>query len=56
MPFKFDAPVKGNEHNILVAQLEIENEETFHMKNLYKMVYNWLLEDNFSDVDGGVFP
>lgn len=53
MPFKFDG---AGPHNILVAQLEIENEETFHMKNLYKMVYNWLLEENFSDVDGGEYP
>ncbi len=53
MAFKFEG--EGT-HNILVAQLEIENEETFHMKNLYKLIYNWLSEEGFADVYGGDYP
>ena len=53
MAFKFSGDEK---YNILVAKLEIENEETFHMKNLYKMIYNWLLEEGFTDLDNGDYP
>lgn len=54
--FEFKAGEKGDEYNILVAQLEIENEETFHMKNLYKLIYNWLLEEGFTDIEGDKYP
>ncbi|HIH31688.1 TPA: hypothetical protein HA235_03190 [Candidatus Woesearchaeota archaeon] len=45
--FKFEGE---NDHNILVAKYEIENEETFHMKNLYKLIHDWLLEEGFKDI------
>lgn len=53
MGFKFDAPPDGDEYNILVSQLEIENEDTFHMKNLYKLIHDWLVEEGFSTIFGG---
>lgn len=47
--FKFE----GDEtHDILVARLEIENEETFHLKNLYKLIHDWLAEEGFKDIYG----
>jgi len=50
--FKFDAKdaQKGDDYNILVAQYEIENEETFHMKNLYKLIHDWLDEEGFKSI------
>jgi hypothetical protein len=50
--FKFDAPEKGDDYNILVSYYEIENEETFHMKNLYKLIHDWLEEEGFRDIYG----
>src|SRR3989338_7600783 len=47
--FKFEGE---NEHNILVAKYEVENEETFHMKNLYKLIHDWLSEEGFKDIYG----
>ena len=38
--------------NIQVTFFEIENEETFHMKNLYKLMREWLIEENFTDMYG----
>jgi len=47
--FRFDA--EGDpDHNILVSYVEIENEETFHMKNLYKMIHDWLPEEGFVSI------
>jgi len=48
--FKFDAPADGDDHNILVSKIQIENEETFHMKNLYKLIHDWLAEEGFKDI------
>lgn len=47
--FRFEG--KG-EHSILVAKIEIENEETFHLKNLYKLIHDWLSEESFVDIYG----
>ena len=52
--FQFDP--KDATYNILVAQLEIENEETFHMKNLYKLMHDWLIEEGFKDLYDGDNP
>lgn len=49
MAFKIDYQEKNM--NLLVAELEINNEETFHLKNLYKLIHEWMIEENFSDVD-----
>jgi hypothetical protein len=45
--FKFD---NDPTYDILVAKIEIENEETFHMKNLYKMIHDWLAEEGFGSI------
>jgi hypothetical protein len=52
--FKFekrDTPDKGSK-DILVAKVMVENEETFHMKNLYKLIHDWLDEEGFRDIYG----
>lgn len=46
--FQFDA--KDENHNILVSKLEIENEDTFHMKNFYKLMHDWLIEEGFRSI------
>ena len=46
--FSFDP--KEKDHNILVSQMEIENEDTFHMKNLYKLIHDWLIEEGFKTI------
>jgi hypothetical protein len=38
--------------DILVARMVVENEETFHLKNLYKLLYSWLDEEGFYDIYG----
>ena len=40
---------KNDDRDILVAKFEIEYEETFHMKNLYKLIKEWLDVENFAD-------
>jgi hypothetical protein len=52
--FKFDrrASIAQGLKDIQVAKLNIENEETFHMKNLYKLIYEWLDEEGFTDIYG----
>ena len=44
---------KGDERDILVAKFEIEYEETFHFKNLYKLIYEWLGVEGYRAADGG---
>jgi hypothetical protein len=41
------------EYNPYVAEFEIEKEDVFHMKNLYKMIYDWLLLHEFYPVRTG---
>ncbi|MGV8140892.1 MAG: hypothetical protein ACP5NW_00460 [Candidatus Woesearchaeota archaeon] len=50
--FKFDKrdSIAKGEKDILVAKMNVENEETFHLKNLYKLLYSWLDEEGFSDI------
>jgi hypothetical protein len=43
---------KGDERDILVAKFEIEYEETFHLKNLYKLLKEWLDVEGFKALDG----
>ncbi len=39
---------------IHITEYEIENESVFHLKSLYRMIYNWLIEENYRDPkDGG---
>jgi hypothetical protein len=42
----------GDDRDILATKFEIENEEVFHLKNLYKLIYEWLDEEGFKAVDG----
>jgi len=43
-----------NERDILVAKFEIEHEDVFHLKNLYKKIHDWFIEEEFLDPDGFV--
>lgn len=43
----------GNDNDLPVAKFEIENEEVFHLKNLYKRIYEWLDDEGFVSVDVG---
>jgi len=43
----------NDERDILATRFEIENEEVFHLKNLYKLVYEWLNDEGFLSVDTG---
>jgi len=54
--FKFEnrSDLSKGEKDILVAKIYVENEETFHMKNLYKLIYEWLMEEGFTDIYGDV--
>ncbi|MGV8171182.1 MAG: hypothetical protein ACP5OA_00640 [Candidatus Woesearchaeota archaeon] len=38
--------------DIKVASLTIQNEDTFHLKNLYKLIHDWLDEEGFKDIYG----
>ena len=48
---KFD-PTDG-EHVIEIGKWEVENEEVLHLKNLYKVVHNWLMTHKFTSLDLG---
>jgi hypothetical protein len=48
---KRDSIAKGQK-DIKVVGLFVENEDTFHMKNLYKLVHDWLDEEGFVDIYG----
>ncbi len=41
------------EHVIQIGKWEIENEEVLHLKNLYKVVHNWLITHKFKSLDSG---
>jgi len=41
---------EDKDFNILVAKMNIENEETYHLKNLYKLIHDWLDEEGFLDI------
>lgn len=42
---------KDSEHVIEMASFEIEHEDVLHLKNLYKLVHNWLKTFKFVAVD-----
>ncbi|MCF7865982.1 hypothetical protein K9L67_05455 [Candidatus Woesearchaeota archaeon] len=48
---KFDPEDKL--HNLLIAEFEIEHEDTFHLKNLYKLIHEWFHMNKFVSVDNG---
>jgi hypothetical protein len=41
----------GDERDILATKFEIEHEEVFHLKNLYKLVHEWLGDEGFVSTD-----
>jgi len=43
----------GDHRDILATKFEIEHEEVFHLKNLYKLVHEWLEDEGFEAVDTG---
>ncbi len=43
----------GDERDILATRYEINVRETFHLKNLYKLVHEWLGDEEFVSVDTG---
>jgi predicted DCC family thiol-disulfide oxidoreductase YuxK len=45
-------PADSLNRDILATKFEIENEEVFHLKNLYKLVHEWLVDEGFNAVDG----
>jgi len=58
MAFKFykrDSIEKG-QMDIQVASLHVESEDTFHMKNLYKLIHDFLDEEGFTDIYGDRHP
>jgi hypothetical protein len=38
-------------HTIEVAEFEIEHEDVFHLKNIYKLIHDWFGLYNFSAID-----
>lgn len=42
--------------DILVAKIQVENEDTFHLKNLYKLIHDWMDEEGFVDIYGERHP
>jgi hypothetical protein len=44
--------IADKERAIKAAYFEVEYEEVFHMKNLYKLIHEWLLLEGYSDPDG----
>ena len=52
--FKFDGrdSMKDGMKDIKVVRLTVENEDTFHMKNLYKLIHDWLDEEGYVDIYG----
>lgn len=39
----------GDPRDVLAAKFEIENEQTFQFKQLYKIMYEWLIEEGWRD-------
>jgi hypothetical protein len=58
MAFKFlqRESIEQGQLDIKVAALNIESEDTFHMKNLYKLIHDWLDEEGFTDLYGDRHP
>lgn len=43
----------GNPRDILATKYELEIEDVHHLKNLYRLVHEWLDQENFRAVDSG---
>lgn len=44
---------KDKFHVRKVVEFEIENENVLHLKNLYKLIHNWLMTHGFTSIDPG---
>ena len=42
----------NDSRDILVTRFEIDVEDTFHFKNLYKMIFNWMPTEGFISAGG----
>jgi hypothetical protein len=51
-PFKLRLE-EGEENDISVSSFEIEHEDVFHLKNLYKRMYEFLVDEGWLAADGG---
>jgi len=47
---------KGDPRDILVTKFEIDVDNTFHLKNLYKTIFEWATMEGFSTADGKGAP
>jgi hypothetical protein len=53
------AKLRPNEvgvRDILAAKFELEHEDVLHLKNLYKRIYEWLKEENFTSCYNDDYP
>jgi hypothetical protein len=52
--FKFTKreDISSGQRDILVSKIIVQNEDTFHLKNLYKLIHDWLDEEGFVDLYG----
>ena len=50
MPDKNFDPTDG-EHILEIAKFEVEHEDVLHLKNLYKLIHNWLMTHNFVSLE-----
>ncbi|MFH1174030.1 MAG: hypothetical protein V1725_02795 [archaeon] len=47
---------KGDERDILVTKFEIDVDDVFHLKNLYKTIYEWTKIEGWKAADGNGEP
>ncbi|MBU1198580.1 MAG: hypothetical protein KKF46_02665 [Nanoarchaeota archaeon] len=45
-------PEEVGKREFNVAKFEVDHEEVMHLKNLYKLVHAWLVDEGFSAADG----
>jgi hypothetical protein len=52
--FKFAGrdSIEDGMRDIKVASITVQNEDTFHLKNMYKLIHDWLDEEGFKDIYG----
>lgn len=47
----FTLNLKDKDHVLRMANFEIEHEDVLHLKNLYKLVHNWLMTYGFKSIE-----
>ena len=48
-----DFDINDKDHVWKIAEFEVEHEDVFHMKNLYKLIHEWFKMNSFVSVDSG---